>query len=110
MISGFSKRHPDVEVTLSIGNRQEIGMALRGYDLDFAIIGRPPADIDMDVHLIGDHPHFIIAPTGHRLARKSRVASGELAGETFLTREPGSGTRGLMEQLFEAVGMRPKRG
>src|SRR3954468_21698977 len=35
MISGFSKRHPDVEVTLSIGNRQEIGMALRGYDLDF---------------------------------------------------------------------------
>ena len=37
--------------------------ALRGYDLDFAIMGRPPADIDMDVHLIGDHPHVIIAPT-----------------------------------------------
>src|SRR3954467_15088796 len=110
MISGFSKRHPDVEVTLSIGNRQEIGTALRGYDLDFAIMGRPPADIDMDVHLIGDHPHVIIAPTGHRLARKSRIAPGELAGETFLTREPGSGTRGLMEQLFEAAGIRPRIG
>src|SRR5271169_6720459 len=24
MISGFSKRHPDIDVTLSIGNRQEI--------------------------------------------------------------------------------------
>ena len=64
MISGFSRLYPNVDVTLSIGNRQEIGTALRGYDLDFAIMGRPPVDIHMDVHLIGDHPHVIIAPTG----------------------------------------------
>ena len=36
MISGFSKLYPNIDITLSIGNRQEIGMALRGYDLDFA--------------------------------------------------------------------------
>jgi len=110
MISGFSKRHPNVDVTLSIGNRQEIGTALRGYDLDFAIMGRPPADIDMDVHPIGDHPHVIIAPTSHRLVRKSRIPLSDLADETFLTREPGSGTRGLMEQLFETARIRPKIG
>lgn len=110
MISGFSKLHPNIDVTLSIGNRQEIGNALRGYDLDFAIMGRPPADIDMDVNLIGDHPHVIIAPTSHRLARKSRIALADLAGETFLMREPGSGTRGLMEQLFETARVRPKIG
>lgn len=110
MISGFSRLHPNVDVTLSIGNRQEIGTALRGYDLDFAIMGRPPADIDMDVRLIGDHPHVIIAPTGHRLARKSRIALADLAEETFLMREPGSGTRGLMEQLFETARVRPKIG
>ena len=92
--------YPNVDVTLSIGNRQEIGTALRGYDLDIAIMGRPPVDIPMNVHLIGDHPHVIIAPTSHRLARKSRSALATLADETFLTREPGSGTRGLMEQLF----------
>ncbi len=62
-ISGFSRLYPNVDVTLSIGNRQEIGTALRGYDLDIAIMGRPPVDIDMNVHLIGDHPHVIIAPT-----------------------------------------------
>src|SRR6202142_2868926 len=94
MIAGFSKLHPNIDISLSIGNRQEIGTALRGYDLDFAIMGRPPADIDMDVHLIGDHPHLIIAPTSHRLARKARVALSDLAHETFLMREPGSGTRG----------------
>jgi len=109
-ISGFSRLHPNIDVTLSIGNRQEIGTALRGYDLDIAIMGRPPADIPMDVHLIGDHPHVIIAPTAHRLARKTKLGLNELAGETFLTREPGSGTRGLMEQLFGSAGMAPKIG
>ena len=109
-ISGFSRLYPNVDVTLSIGNRQEIGTALRGYDLDIAIMGRPPVDIPMNVHLIGDHPHVIIAPTGHRLARKAHLPPGALADEIFLTREPGSGTRGLMEQLFETAGVRPKIG
>ena len=77
MIAGFSQAASrTIEIKLTIGNRQEIGTALRGYDLDFAIMGRPPADIDMDVRLIGDHPHVIIAPTGHRLARKSRHRAG----------------------------------
>jgi LysR family transcriptional regulator for metE and metH len=109
-ISGFSRQHPNIDIALTIGNRQEISTALRGYDLDFAIMGRPPVDIDMNVQLIGDHPHVIIAPTAHRLARKSRLTLRELEGETFLMREPGSGTRGLMEQLFESAGVQPKIG
>ena len=109
-ISGFSRLYPKVDISLFIGNRQEIGTALRGYDLDIAIMGRPPVDIPMNVHLIGDHPHVIIAPTGHRLARKTRLALSDLAGETFLTREPGSGTRGLMEQLFESARLSPTIG
>ena len=110
MIAGFSKLYPDIEVTLTMGNRQEIGAALRGYELDIAIMGRPPEGIEMDRHLIGDHPHVVIAPTAHRLARKQRLTLAALSGETFLTREPGSGTRSLMEQLFVRAGVQPKMG
>jgi LysR family transcriptional regulator, low CO2-responsive transcriptional regulator len=109
-ISGFSKLHPNIDIKLTIGNRQETIAALSGYEVDFAIMGRPPVGIDMDVHLIGDHPHVIIAPTTHRLARKSGLVLADLANETFLTRELGSGTRGLMEQLFETAGVRPNIG
>ena len=109
-IAGFSKLYPDIEIRLTIGNRQETSEALRGYELDFAIMGRPPMGIDMDVRLIGDHPHVIVAPTAHRLARKPRLKLADLADETFLMREPGSGTRGLMENLFETAGVRPKIG
>jgi LysR family transcriptional regulator for metE and metH len=109
-IFGFSKLYPNVDIKLTIGNRQETSAALRGYELDFAIMGRPPMGIDMDVRLIGDHPHVIVAPTAHRLARKPRLALADLANETFLMREPGSGTRGLMEQLFDTAGVRPNIG
>jgi LysR family transcriptional regulator for metE and metH len=109
-ISGFLELHPKIDVKLSIGNRQEIGSALRGYELDIAIMGRPPVDVDVDVHLIGDHPHVIIAPTAHRLAHKQHIPLTDLAKETFLTREPGSGTRSLMEQLFGSAGIRPAIG
>src|SRR5664279_5774014 len=50
-LSGFCKAYPNIDVTLSIGNRQEIGTALRGYDLDFAIMGRPPVDLPLNTHL-----------------------------------------------------------
>jgi LysR family transcriptional regulator for metE and metH len=109
-ISSFLKTYPKIDVKLSIANRQEIGNALRGYELDIAIMGRPPVDIEMDVHLIGDHPHVIIAPTAHRLARKHHIPLSDLAEETFLTREPGSGTRSLMEQLLGSAGIQPTIG
>ncbi|WP_031336110.1 LysR family transcriptional regulator [Rhodopseudomonas sp. B29] len=109
-ISGFLKRNPKIDVKLQIGNRRDIGDALRNYQLDIAIMGRPPVDIEVDNHLIGDNPHVVIAPTAHRLAQKHRIAPRELAGETFLTREPGSGTRSLMEQFFDGAGIRPPIG
>jgi LysR family transcriptional regulator for metE and metH len=62
--------------------------------------GRQPCGgtrLQRRVAVIGDHPHVIIEPTGHRLARKAQLALSDLAGETFLTREPGSRTHGPME-------------
>jgi LysR family transcriptional regulator, low CO2-responsive transcriptional regulator len=109
-IAGFSKLYPKIDISLSIGNRQEIRQALHGYGLDFAIMGRPPEDIDVETHLIGDHPHIIIAAKGHWLAKDFGLAAVDLTHETFLTREPGSGTRMLMEQLFADTELRPTIG
>lgn len=109
-IAAFSKLYAKVEIKLSIGNRQEIREALRGYELDFAIMGRPPPDVDVETHLIGDHPHVIVAPKGHWLAEDFGLAAVDLAHETFLTREQGSGTRMLMEQLFQTTELQPMIG
>lgn len=109
-IAAFSRRFPKVDVTLRIGNREEIRDALRGYDLDIAVMGRPPADVEVEMRPLGRHPHIIIAAPDHRLARRRHIAMSELADETFITREPGSGTRMLMQEYFERIRLAPKLG
>ncbi|WNV12233.1 hypothetical protein [Tardiphaga sp. 709] len=64
MISGFSKRNPNVGVTLSTSNQQpatsnqqEIGDALSSDNFDFPIMGRPP-DIDIEELDRWDHKNL----------------------------------------------------
>jgi DNA-binding transcriptional LysR family regulator len=65
-IAAFSQRFPKVDVSLRIGNREEIRAALRSYDLDIAVMGRPPSDIGVEMKLLGRHPHIIVASPDHR--------------------------------------------
>jgi molybdate transport repressor ModE-like protein len=109
-IAGFSHAFPKIQIKLSIGNRNEILQALRDYALDIAITGRPPEDMDLERLLIGDHPHLIVAPQGHPLARRRKMALEALKDETFLVREPDSGTRLLMHRSFADRGFEPNIG
>ncbi len=99
-ISAFAAAHPRVDVKLIEGNREKIIAALERFDLDVAIMGSAPETLPVVQQVIGDHPFIIIAPADHRLAAKRRMALASLANEKFLLREPGSGTRTLMERLF----------
>ena len=109
-LAAFAEAHAEVEMQLSIGNRSETIASLRNYDLDFAVMGRPPEEFAVESQAIGEHPHIIIAPPDHRLGKRRRIAIGDLSTETFLLREEGSGTRLLMERLFAQEGLVPKLG
>jgi len=109
-IAAFSKRFPGINVKLAIGNRDEIREAMRGYDLDFAVMGRPPPDVQVDVRQLGRNPHIIVARKGHWLEKDAGLSLADLAHETFLTRESGSGTRILMEGMFQNSDIEPTIG
>jgi molybdate transport repressor ModE-like protein len=109
-IAAFSRNFPKIRIRLSIGNRGEILSALREYELDVAITGRPPEDMSLTRVLIGDHPHVIIAAPDHPLARRRGTDLQALQDETFLVREPDSGTHILMRQTFADHGFEPKVG
>jgi molybdate transport repressor ModE-like protein len=99
-LAGFLKMHPRIDLRLTVGNRADIVERLRKHSIDVAVTGRPPDELPMQADVIGEHPHVIIAPPDHRLAFQRRLAPPLLAAETFLMREPGSGTRVLMERFF----------
>jgi LysR family transcriptional regulator, low CO2-responsive transcriptional regulator len=97
LIAAFVGAHPKLDMRLLIGNREETIDALKNLTVDVALTGRPPAEPPIAKTLIGPHPYVMIAPPTHRLANARRVRREALAGEAFLFREPGSGTRSLFE-------------
>ena len=100
LIAGFLARHPKLELRFLIGNRAQTIDSLRAMDVEIALAGRPPADMPIAKVALGPHPYVMIAPPGHRLAGAGRIARQQLAGEAFLFREPGSGTRSLFEYFI----------
>jgi DNA-binding transcriptional LysR family regulator len=100
LLAMFLSRYPGVTLKLWAGNRELVLKQLADNEIDFAIMGTPPQRMDAVAEAFARHPHVIIAAPGHPLAKQRRIPLARLAEETFLIREPGSGTRGLLERLF----------
>lgn len=100
LLTKFRSVHPAIELSLTDANREEVLRLLRTNAVDLAIMGRPPADIETSAESFAPHPHVVVAPPGHRLRGRRRIAVKELAGEPFISRESGSGTRSAMERFF----------
>jgi LysR family transcriptional regulator, low CO2-responsive transcriptional regulator len=109
-LGAFSRIHPAIAISLIDGNREEIIAALKADTVDVAVMGRPPIGLTVDMYVIGDHPHVMIAPVGHPLETRRRLEPADFAAETFLVRERGSGTRSLMELFFAQAGVKPTIG
>jgi DNA-binding transcriptional LysR family regulator len=100
LLARFLGQHPGVTVKLSANNREIVLKQLADNEVDLAIMGRTPEGMDAVAEPFARHPHVVIAAPGNTLAKKRRIPLARLAQETFLIREPGSGTRGLLERLF----------
>lgn len=107
MLATFSRKHPKVDVKLVVGNRQHIMERFEAGVCDLCVMGRPPKNAEVESHLLGPHPYFCVAPPDHPLAGRANLPPEALAGEIFLVRELGSGTRLLMENFFSHAGMTP---
>ena len=73
---------------------------LRSGEVEIALAGRPPQDISVETFPLGPHPYVLIAPPEHRLAGVRDLTRADLAGEAFLFREIGSGTRSVFDDFI----------
>ncbi|MDP1645530.1 MAG: LysR family transcriptional regulator [Thiobacillus sp.] len=105
ILARFRGRHPRVSIHLDVSNRAEVLGLLAANRIDLAIMGQVPEGLDLEAIRFMDNPLVVIAPPGHPLAGKKRVSVEDLAAESFLVREAGSGTRGAMERFFAARGL-----
>jgi DNA-binding transcriptional LysR family regulator len=109
LLAQFIDRHPQIDIQFLVGNREILIDALGDNEIDFAVMGKPPDKLDAEAEAIAQNPHVIVAHKAHRLAGAREFDFHELRGETFLLREPGSGTRLVMEAVFKQHLFVPKR-
>ena len=108
MIARFRAAYPGVTVHLQEGNRARVLHLLTRGAVDLAVMGQPPADADVAAERFAAHPSIIIAAAGHRLAGGPPRPLDALAGEAFVMREDGSGTKAMTEAYFRAAGFQPR--
>jgi DNA-binding transcriptional LysR family regulator len=100
MLATFLRAHPDVQPQLTEANRAGIIDRLEKNLDDFCIMGQVPDGLDVSAYPIMENLLTPVAAPNHPLAGHPKVSMASFAGERFLMREPGSGTRELIERTF----------
>ena len=108
MMRSFSDQHPDIELTLDVGNRQEVLERVLQHSADVAISGRPPPGERLVAQPLTDNAIVCITAPDDPLAASVPVFIGALQERTWLLREQGSGTRALNLQFLADRGVRPE--
>ncbi|WP_395675739.1 LysR substrate-binding domain-containing protein [Inquilinus sp.] len=103
LIAEFDRRHPQVEIRLSIGNAGAVLENLSEARLDVALLSNPPVDPRFHIVPLYRDPVRLMLPEGHPLAAEDAVPVAALAGQRLVMRETGSMTRRTVERgLAEA--------
>ena len=101
LLKGFRVQRPDIEVSLEVDNREHVMERLARREVDVAIGGRPPSS-ELGITgapLLRDRL-VVVAAAGQQI--------GDLSEQTWLLREPGSGTRTAVEAYLEEHGITPR--
>ena len=107
LIQAFRERRPEVEISLDVGNREVVFQRVLDHKVDVAVTGRIPDDDRLVGVDFADNEFVLITSADDPLARRRWVGIEELAARPWLLREPGSGTRTLVEEFLASRGMEP---
>jgi len=106
LLGAFIQRYPEVTPRLTVTNRAKVLERLEENLDDLLIMGKVPEELEVEAHPFLDNDLVVIAPANHSLARRRAIPLKRLLMERMLQREPGSGTRLAMDDLFNKQGLK----
>jgi len=101
LLGPFCQRYPGIDVSLTVTNHENMIESLVNNRHDLYILTQPPEDLDVSIHPFLENPLVVIAWREHPLANEKNIPIQKLADETFIMREPGSGTRKAVQKMFD---------
>ena len=98
MLGAFCQRYPEIAIELEIANREKIVARLRDNEDDLYVMSHPPVDMDLVIRPFLSNEYVVVAPVAHRTVGR-RLTLHDLAEESFLLREVGSGSRHIIDDF-----------
>jgi DNA-binding transcriptional LysR family regulator len=108
ILGEFKVEHPQVHAHLTVGNSETIESRVADNALDVGLIESPSHRAGLAVEACCEDELVLICAPGHRFAKAAAVRPQELAGEPFVSRELGSGTREFMDQYLRRCKVAPE--
>lgn len=103
-LAEFRRDHPEVGVTLEVGNtRMSLGLVEAGL-VDLAVVGEAAADeVEVRLQPLCDDCLTVVVAPGHPWAARQSITPAELAAEPLILREEGSNTRAVLDRRLTAA-------
>ena len=101
LLGPFCQRYPGIDISLQVTNHEHILNRLNDNLDDLYVMSQLPENTEITYKPILENPLVVIAPSDHPLAQEKNISLDRLAAEPFIMREPGSGTRKAVQNLFD---------
>lgn len=106
LIKDFKDNYPHISITMDIADTDKILAKAIEREIDVGIVGGWTGNRKIEGFKWLEDELVALLPENHRLTGKSSVSLRDLAGERWIFREKGSGTRKATEELLATQGIR----
>src|SRR5882724_7919910 len=100
----FRQAHREVQLRMEVGNRATVVERITAREADLGFGGRPPEGRGIRGVPFLDNELIVVGPPDHAYGDEDSVDPALLATETWLVREPGSGTRETTQEFWAQNG------
>ncbi|MCX5545550.1 LysR substrate-binding domain-containing protein [Paraburkholderia sp. CNPSo 3076] len=104
MIAEFTTLYPKVSIELTVTNTHEVVNGLGNGNFTLGFIEGPYNEAHLYAQYIGSDEIVLAAAPGYRQGN-GRLFARELAAQMVILREPGSGTRAVVECAYQRAGL-----
>lgn len=100
ILGEFKAVYPHVQVHMTVANSDTIETRVAEHVLDLGLIESPSHLAGVQTEVCCEDVLVMICSPKYKLAKAQQVSAAEIAGEPFISRESGSGTREFSDHYF----------
>lgn len=108
ILGEYRSKFEKIKISLKVTDRIEVKEMLRNNMCDLAVFSELPEDLDLETVEFLKNPLLMACAPNHPLAHKRGIDFKRLQDYPFLIREPGSGTRIVMQRMLDEYNISPK--